>query len=126
MRILADADLGGLDPTAVDKSGGTPTGNFYLHRDEACTLIRGPFAEEESAWWKLMRSACRQNGIDWDTFEQEWYEEFVERNRELLESLTDDEEGDDNDDLESDDANECDAEDEFADAAEDQTQTQSR
>lgn len=63
MRILAGADLRGVDPLCKDKYGTTPDDCFYKLRDDNCTIIRPPIEEEEAAWNTLMASARRQNGL---------------------------------------------------------------
>lgn len=64
MRLLAEADLVGLDPTAEDVDGWRPNDFFVQLRDENCSIPRQPFEEEEQAWYALLRSACRQNNIE--------------------------------------------------------------
>lgn len=93
MHALAAQDLEGLDPTAEDKDNDTPTDNFYRHRDLNCTLIRPPFVEEEDVWWDLMESACRQNNIDFDTFEPEWWDYYQQRIQNQVKALPDEDEG---------------------------------
>ncbi|KAI7203346.1 hypothetical protein KC316_g1095 [Hortaea werneckii] len=64
MKILAGADLRGLDPLQQDKVGGeTPDDCFYRYRDIYCGAVRAPLEEEEAAWRTLMDSARRQNGL---------------------------------------------------------------
>ncbi|RMY62881.1 hypothetical protein D0865_00193 [Hortaea werneckii] len=63
MKILAGADLRGLDPLQQDQYGDTPDDCFYRDRDFHCTAVRVSFEEEEAAWRTLMDSARRQNGL---------------------------------------------------------------
>ncbi|KAK3710817.1 hypothetical protein LTR37_010041 [Vermiconidia calcicola] len=63
MKTLAEHDLLGLDPTVRNCRGYSPTDFFYRFRHHNCTILRAPFEQEESAWWTLMESACRQNNI---------------------------------------------------------------
>ncbi|KAI6914028.1 hypothetical protein KC318_g804 [Hortaea werneckii] len=63
MKILAGADLRGLDPLQQNAEGDTPDDCFYRHRDVNGAPVRAPFEEEEAAWRSLMDSARRQNGL---------------------------------------------------------------
>ncbi|OTA40007.1 hypothetical protein BTJ68_00202 [Hortaea werneckii EXF-2000] len=63
LKILAGADLRGLDPLEQDKRGNTPDDCFYQYRDINCDTVRAPLEEEEAAWRTLMNSARRQNGL---------------------------------------------------------------
>ena len=64
MWLLADADLIGLDPTAKNQRGMTPSDLFYRHRNSHCTTQRKALSEEVNAWQTLVVSACHQNGVD--------------------------------------------------------------
>lgn len=86
MRVLSEADLERIgDPTAKTKRDNTPTDCFYLTRDVNCTIIRPPFEEEEDAWWHLMESACQLHGIDFDTFEPEWWDYYQKGRQRVVE-----------------------------------------
>ena len=67
MQLLARANLSALDPTQRDGDNDTLNDCFVHHRDLICTIIREPFEEEEKAWHDLLRSACLQNDIDFDS-----------------------------------------------------------
>lgn len=125
MGVLTDADMEGLDPTAQTthgtKHGRTPTECFYLKRDQSCAILREPFEKEEQVWWNLMASACRQNGVDFDTFEPRWRSKYEERNSQkekLTPDSADDYEDKGTDDIGSDNENQGR---DFADALESQS-----
>ncbi|KAI7487802.1 hypothetical protein KC351_g2384 [Hortaea werneckii] len=63
MKILAEADLRGLDPLQQTKQDLLPDECFYQYRDINCVAVRAPFKEDEAAWRTLMDSARRQNGL---------------------------------------------------------------
>ncbi|RMY75469.1 hypothetical protein D0863_02568 [Hortaea werneckii] len=63
MKILAGADLRGLDPLQQDYNRDTPDDCFYRYRGLNCSAVRASFEEEEAAWRTLMDSARRQNGL---------------------------------------------------------------
>ncbi|RMZ06183.1 hypothetical protein D0862_04716 [Hortaea werneckii] len=63
MKVLAGADLRGLDPLQQTKGDLTPDECFYRYRRTNFTANRAPFEEEEAAWRTLMDSARRQNGL---------------------------------------------------------------
>ncbi|RMY22457.1 hypothetical protein D0867_02698 [Hortaea werneckii] len=63
MKVLAGADLRGLNPLQQDEQDLAPDDCFYLYRDFYYGAVRAPFEEEEAAWRSLMDSARRQNGL---------------------------------------------------------------
>ncbi|KAI7346086.1 hypothetical protein KC320_g8049 [Hortaea werneckii] len=63
MKILAGADLSGLDPLQQDQDGDAPDDCFYRYRDFNFAAVRAPLEEGEAAWRTLMDSARRQNGL---------------------------------------------------------------
>jgi hypothetical protein len=67
MRLLTNECLTGLDPTQKDNNNDTPNDCFVYDRDRSCTILREPFEEEEKAWHDLLRSACLQNDIDFES-----------------------------------------------------------
>lgn len=116
MQVLAAASIQGLDPAATDWFGDTPTAFFYTKRGYFCSVIRGRFELEEEAWWNLMESACRQNGIDFETFEPEWWAVHERNRRDRVTVLSTDEVDDKSDSTQS----VADESDQFSDAVEDQ------
>ena len=65
MRLLTNTNLTGLDPIAENDRGQTPNDIFYTYWcDFPFPGSRGDADQREKAWWDLMDSACRQNGID--------------------------------------------------------------
>ena len=63
---MAAADLSGLDPFLEDHGGISPTERFLDWRDQTFGAQRESRDEDEKAWYDLVRSACVQNGIDFE------------------------------------------------------------
>lgn len=115
MHVLAEAAMCGLDPKAADRWGYTPTAYFYGSGKHTYAIIRDSFQEKEEAWWDLMRSACRQNGIDFETFEPKWRDVYERSRRVRATELSTDEKIDEGESVQSEDESEH-----FSDAMEDQ------
>ena len=64
MRLLAEEDLVGLDPTLSADELDTPETCFTNLRDRFYTILREPLDKEREAWSNLLLSVCRQNNID--------------------------------------------------------------
>ena len=95
MRLLAKECLTGLDPTQRDNDNDTPNDCFVYSRDRHCTDIREPFEEEEEAWHDLLRSACTQNDIDFESLGISRVSEVDEQDS-MDEDSTSDEGGEEN------------------------------
>ncbi|KAI7378615.1 hypothetical protein KC336_g19362 [Hortaea werneckii] len=87
MKILAGADLRGLDALQQTEDGFTPDDCFYQYRDITCAAVRAPFEEEEAAWRTLMDSARRQNGLLIDCEDDESLNHSHDSNRNVKEQV---------------------------------------
>ncbi|TKA75477.1 hypothetical protein B0A55_04575 [Friedmanniomyces simplex] len=63
MKVLAGADLRGIDPDQRSRRGSTPDDCFYQHRDEDLLVDRSPSEQAEQAWEGLMSAVMLQNGL---------------------------------------------------------------
>ena len=81
MKVLAGAELRGLNPLQQGEQDVTPDDCFYRYRDKYFADVRASLEEEEPAWRTLMDSARRQNGLLIDCEDDESLSHSYDSNR---------------------------------------------